>query len=106
MVSTLAEVWLNPGHFLAWLAVGLIAGWIASNIMSAGYGLVGDLILGLVGAFIGGWLVGLFVTTSVGFVGSIVVAVIGAVVLIALARLLTSGRTTRGRTRAHGGVRL
>jgi uncharacterized membrane protein YeaQ/YmgE (transglycosylase-associated protein family) len=102
----LAEVWLNPGHLLAWLVVGLIAGWIASKIMSAGYGLVGDLILGLVGAFVGGWLVGLFVTTSVGFVGSIVVAVIGAVVLIAVARLLTNGRGARGRTHLHGNVRL
>jgi uncharacterized membrane protein YeaQ/YmgE (transglycosylase-associated protein family) len=89
----LAEVWLAPGHLIAWLAVGLIAGWIASNLMGSGLGLLGDLILGLVGAFTGAVIVGAFTTASYGFIGSIVVAVIGAAVLIAIARLLSGERS-------------
>lgn len=87
----LAEVWMNPGHLIAWLLVGLIAGWAASSIMGTGFGLLGDLVLGLIGAFVGGLVVGAFTTTSTGFIGSIVVSIIGAVVIIAISRLF-SGR--------------
>jgi uncharacterized membrane protein YeaQ/YmgE (transglycosylase-associated protein family) len=92
MVSLIGEVWLNPGHLIAWLAVGLIAGFLAGKIMGSGYGFIGDMLLGLVGAVVGGWVVGLFVTTSAGFVGSVVVSVIGAVLFIALARMFEPGR--------------
>ena len=78
----------------AWIAVGIIAGWLAGQIMKgSGYGLLGDLALGLVGAVIGGWLYGLVASPAEpsGFFGSILVATLGAVVLIAIARL-TGGR--------------
>ncbi|GBC99226.1 hypothetical protein HRbin17_01748 [bacterium HR17] len=84
---------LQPGGIIAWILVGLIAGWLAEQLTGRSQGLLGNIILGLVGAFVGGLLFGLLgVRGTAGFVGSIAVATIGAVVLIALARLFTSGR--------------
>jgi uncharacterized membrane protein YeaQ/YmgE (transglycosylase-associated protein family) len=85
---------LDPGGLIAWLVVGLIAGWLAGQFMrGGGYGLVGDIVLGIVGAFVGGFLFSFFVPgASVGLIGSIIVAFIGAVILIALARALTGSR--------------
>lgn len=84
---------LQPGGILAWIVVGLIAGWLTGLLMRrGGYGIIGDLIVGLLGALIGGFLVGLVYHGSVGIVGSIVVAVIGAVILVAVLRLLTGGK--------------
>jgi uncharacterized membrane protein YeaQ/YmgE (transglycosylase-associated protein family) len=85
---------LDPGGLIAWLVVGLIAGWLAGQFMKGGgYGIVGDIILGIVGAFIGGFIFSVVLPgNSVGLIGSIVVAFIGAVILIALARALTRGR--------------
>ena len=49
---------LEPGGLLAWLIVGLIAGFLASTLMrGGGYGLIGDIVIGIVGAFVGGLLV-------------------------------------------------
>jgi len=77
---------LDPGNggLLIWIIVGVVAGFFASRAMKggAGYGLVGDLVIGLLGAVIGGYLIGLFVHTSVGLFGTIVVAFIGACVLL------------------------
>ncbi len=76
---------------IAWIIIGLVAGWLAGQIMKgSGYGLVGDLVLGLVGAIVGGWLFGLVAPAAEpsGFLGSIVVATIGAIVLIFIARAL------------------
>ncbi|MCL6649986.1 MAG: GlsB/YeaQ/YmgE family stress response membrane protein [Chloroflexi bacterium] len=85
---------LDPGGILAWLLVGLIAGWLAGLVMrGGGFGIVGDIIVGIVGAVIGGFLFGLiFPGTVVGFWGSIVVAFLGAVILIAIVRALAPRR--------------
>jgi uncharacterized membrane protein YeaQ/YmgE (transglycosylase-associated protein family) len=85
---------LDPGGLIAWLVVGLVAGWLAGQFMrGGGYGLVGDVVLGIIGASVGGFLFSFFVPgASVGLLGSIVVAFIGAVILIALARALSRGR--------------
>jgi uncharacterized membrane protein YeaQ/YmgE (transglycosylase-associated protein family) len=78
---------LQPGGLLAWLIVGLVAGFVASRLVGgSGYGLIGDIILGIVGAFIGGFIVSLFISGSTGLIGSIIVAIIGAVILILLLR--------------------
>ena len=81
---------LEPGGLLAWLIVGLVAGWLAGQFMKGGgYGIVGDIVLGIIGAFVGGFLFSILMPGSqVGLIGSIVVAFIGAVVLIALVRAL------------------
>lgn len=83
---------LNPGGLLAWLVVGLIAGFLASMVMRGGYGIVGDVIVGIVGAFLGGLLLDLLApAASYGFWGSVVVAFIGACILIALLRAFSGG---------------
>jgi uncharacterized membrane protein YeaQ/YmgE (transglycosylase-associated protein family) len=76
---------------LLWfLIVGAIAGWLAGQFMKGGgFGLVGDIIVGIVGALIGGWLFGKFgVSLGGGLLGSIIVAFIGAVILLFLIRLV------------------
>jgi uncharacterized membrane protein YeaQ/YmgE (transglycosylase-associated protein family) len=81
---------LNPGGIIAWLIVGLVAGWLAGQFMKGGgYGLVGDIVMGIVGAFVGGLLFSFLMPGSaVGLLGSIVVAFIGAIVLIMVIRAL------------------
>ena len=78
--------------FLAWVVVGLIAGWLAGQVMrGGGYGAVVDIILGLVGGVVGGWVFGLLgIGAGGGMIGSIVVAFVGAVILVAITRLLKS----------------
>ena len=75
---------------LAWIVVGLIAGWLAGQVMKGGgYGIVVDIILGLLGGLLGGWIFEkLGVSTGGGMVGSIIVAFIGAVILVGVTRLL------------------
>jgi len=88
---------LNPGGILAWLIVGLIAGFLASVVMrGGGYGIIGDIIVGIVGAFIVGLLAGLlFPGAAFGFWGSVLVAFIGACILIAILRAFSGRRATR-----------
>ena len=76
--------------FIAWIVVGLIAGWLAGQVMKGGgYGTLVDIILGILGGFVGGWVFGaLGIWPGGGMVGSIIVAFVGAVILVALSRLL------------------
>ena len=86
---------LSPGGIIAWLLVGLIAGWAAGKVSRGrGFGLIGDLVVGLIGALIGGIVAGVFIQGSVGFIGSIIVAFLGALLLLALVRLLSGRRNT------------
>jgi uncharacterized membrane protein YeaQ/YmgE (transglycosylase-associated protein family) len=81
----------TPMSFLTWIIVGLIAGVLASIVMGGtGYGLIGDIIIGIVGAFVGGWLFSkMGVSTPFGgLAGVIFTAFIGAIVLLFLLRLL------------------
>ncbi len=75
---------------LIWfLLIGLIAGWLAGQVMrGGGYGLVGDMIIGVIGALLGGWLFGLLGISAGGLIGSIIMAFVGAVVLIFLLRAI------------------
>lgn len=87
---------LDPGGPIAWLVVGGVAGWLAAQFMSGGgYGLVGDIVVGIVGAFTGGFVLSLLdLRGTPGLVGSIVVAFVGAVILITILRALSPRRTT------------
>ena len=85
----------NPGSWLAWILVGLIAGAVASRVVTGrGMGCLADIVVGIVGALIGGWLLGTLFNLSgtVGFLGSIVVAFIGAAFLLSLLKLLSGGK--------------
>ncbi len=75
---------------IAWLIIGAIAGWLAGMLVKGGgFGLIVDIIVGIVGAFIGGWLAGVLgITLGGGWIGSIITAVIGAVILLFIIRLV------------------
>lgn len=76
--------------FIAWLVVGLIAGWLAGKVMrGGGYGVVVDIILGLLGGVLGGWIFNMLgIWPGGGMIGSIIVAFVGAVILVAITRVL------------------
>lgn len=76
--------------YLIWfLIIGLLAGWMASHVMRGrGFGLLGDLVVGVIGAWLGGAILHVFGLYSVGFIGSLVTALIGAVILLALIRVI------------------
>ncbi len=77
-------------NLLWFLIVGLIAGWLAGLVMKGGgYGVIGDMIVGVIGALLGGWLFGqLGFSAGGGLIGAIIVAFIGAVILIFLLRVI------------------
>lgn len=72
------------------LIVGLIAGWLAGLVVKGGgFGVLGDIVVGIIGALIGGWLFSAFgASAGGGLVGSIIVAFIGAVILLFVVRLI------------------
>lgn len=79
---------------LLWfLLIGLVAGWLAGLIMKGGgYGLIGDLIVGVIGAFVGGFLFGLLGISATGDLGSLITATVGAIVFIFLLRFIRRGK--------------
>lgn len=84
---------LSNQSVLVIIFVGIVAGWLAGRIMEgAGFGLLGDLVVGLIGAFIGDWLLPqLGIHLGVGLLAAIVNALIGAIVLLFLLRLVSGG---------------
>ena len=87
---------LQPGGIIAWLIIGLVAGWGAAVVMPGkGFGLLGDLIVGLIGAFLGGLILALLVPDATfGFWGSLIVALIGACILVAIVHAVQNRRTS------------
>jgi uncharacterized membrane protein YeaQ/YmgE (transglycosylase-associated protein family) len=77
-------------NFLIWIIVGLIAGWLAGQVMKGGgYGVLMDIILGLLGGLLGGWIFNMLgIWQGRGMIGSIIVAFIGAVILVWITRLI------------------
>jgi uncharacterized membrane protein YeaQ/YmgE (transglycosylase-associated protein family) len=78
---------------LTWLVVGVVAGWLAGVVMKGkGFGLIGNMIIGIVGALVGGWLAGALFNISNAVSGfnleTILVAFLGAVVVLYIARLI------------------
>ncbi|MDB5990091.1 MAG: GlsB/YeaQ/YmgE family stress response rane protein [Herbaspirillum sp.] len=75
---------------LAWLIIGAIAGWLAGVLVKGGgFGVLVDILIGIVGAFIGGWLAGATgIAVGGGMIASIVTATIGAVILLVILRLI------------------
>ena len=77
-------------EFVWFIIVGLVAGWLAGVIMKGGgFGVVGDIVVGVIGALLGGWLFSTMgVSAGGGLLGAIIVALIGAIILIFLLRLI------------------
>jgi uncharacterized membrane protein YeaQ/YmgE (transglycosylase-associated protein family) len=84
---------LSNESIIVILLVGLVAGWLAGKIVrGAGFGLIGDIVIGIVGAFIASWLLPqLHIGLGVGLVREIIDATIGAVVVLLVIRLLRGG---------------
>jgi uncharacterized membrane protein YeaQ/YmgE (transglycosylase-associated protein family) len=80
---------------IGWIILGVLAGWIAGKIMhGGGYGLVGDLVLGILGALVGGWITGTLLGIDVTGLNipSLIVAVVGACLLVAISRAIKGRR--------------
>ena len=80
---------------LTWIILGLIVGFLASRVMGAGgYGLIGDIVVGILGSWLGGWLATQFLHIDVTGVNlqSIVIGIVGAAILIFVSRFLMPGR--------------
>jgi uncharacterized membrane protein YeaQ/YmgE (transglycosylase-associated protein family) len=82
---------------LSWIIVGLIAGWLAGKVMKGGgFGLIGDIVVGVIGGLLGGFLASFFFNVGDPMSGinlpSILIAFIGAIVLLFLLRLSSGGR--------------
>jgi uncharacterized membrane protein YeaQ/YmgE (transglycosylase-associated protein family) len=76
-------------NLLYFIIIGIVAGWAAGTLVrGGGFGLVGDLIVGVIGAVIGGYLFSLAGVAAGGLIGELIVATIGAVVLLAIVRLI------------------
>jgi len=81
---------------LSWIVVGLIAGWLAGLIMrGSGFGLIGNIIIGVIGGLLGGWIASSLLHIGPGMsginLGSILIAFLGSIVLILIFRLLGIG---------------
>ena len=91
-----AQEVLDHVSIIAWIVLGIVAGWLAGMIMrGGGYGLIGDLVLGILGAMLGGWVTGAVLGRDMvnGFnIETLIVAVVGAIILIAISRLFTGRR--------------
>jgi uncharacterized membrane protein YeaQ/YmgE (transglycosylase-associated protein family) len=87
---------LDPGNLLAWVAAALLAGWLAGTLTRGhGFGCLGDILLGLIGAIVGLVVLSvlpLHVSGTLGFLGTLVVAFLGALALALVARLFGGGQ--------------
>ena len=80
---------------IAWILLGLVAGWLAGQVMrGGGYGILGDIVLGIIGAFVGGFLSSALLGVDVtGFnLTSVLIAFAGAVIVIAISRAFSGRR--------------
>ena len=86
---------MEPMGWLAWIIVGAVAGWLAGVVMHSRLGLIGDIVVGIVGAFIGGFLFSAIgVSGTTGFnIWSVFVAFVGGVVLLGALRLFSGNRS-------------
>jgi uncharacterized membrane protein YeaQ/YmgE (transglycosylase-associated protein family) len=74
--------------WIGWIVIGGIAGWLAGKLMKGGgFGIIVNVLLGIVGSVVGGWLFGLAGITAAGIVGSLASATVGAIVLLAIVGL-------------------
>ncbi|HET9015039.1 MAG TPA: GlsB/YeaQ/YmgE family stress response membrane protein [Thermomicrobiaceae bacterium] len=82
---------IQPGSLVGWILLGLLAGWIAGLITRGhGFGCLGNVAIGLIGAVVGGWLFSLIGFVGfVGFLGSLLIAVAGAALVLAVANAIT-----------------
>ena len=102
MVITIngAPIHLDFDTILIWVLVGLVAGFLASHLaLGRGLGLIGDTIVGIIGAFVGGFLAAVFhfniAVVGHPIISTIIIAFIGAALLLLVVRLFTGSRSRR-----------
>jgi uncharacterized membrane protein YeaQ/YmgE (transglycosylase-associated protein family) len=90
------DISLIPGGIVAWIIAGLIAGWLAGLLVRGrGFGCLGDIVLGIIGAFVGAFVISflpLNIDREYHFIGTVIVAFIGALILAAIGRLIGGPR--------------
>jgi uncharacterized membrane protein YeaQ/YmgE (transglycosylase-associated protein family) len=87
----IAVMMLETNSIIVILLIGLVAGWLAGRIMGGGFGLIGDIIIGIIGAFIGSWIWGQLHLPGIGgpwWLTAIVIATVGACILLFIIRLI------------------
>ena len=79
---------MDTHSLISWLMIGAVAGWLAGSfVKGGGFGLIGDIVVGIIGAFIGGWLAGvLHISLGGGWISSILTAAVGAILLLIILR--------------------
>ena len=78
---------MSAEHLIEFLVIGGIIGWLAGLIVKGrGFGIVGDIVLGVVGSLLGGWMAGVLGITTYSSAGAFITALIGAVALVGLTR--------------------
>jgi uncharacterized membrane protein YeaQ/YmgE (transglycosylase-associated protein family) len=84
---------MDSHSIIAWIVIGAVAGWLAGVLVrGGGFGLLGDIVVGIIGAFIGGWLAGvLHIHVGGGWISTIITAAVGAAVLLLVLRLVRRG---------------
>jgi uncharacterized membrane protein YeaQ/YmgE (transglycosylase-associated protein family) len=84
---------MDSHSIIAWIVIGAIAGWLAGTfVRGGGFGLFGDIVVGIVGAFIGGWLAGvLHIHVGTGWISAIITAAVGAILLLIILRAVRRG---------------
>ena len=76
-------------NIIIWLIIGALAGWLAGVLVKGGgFGVLWNIVIGIIGSFIGGWVFGFLGITALGTAGSFVAAVVGAVILLLILRLI------------------
>ena len=81
---------MDPTTLVIWLVIGAVAGWLAGQVVAGGgFGLIGDIVVGIIGAVVGGWLLpqlGIYI--GGGIIGAIINAAIGAIIVLLVVRLV------------------
>ena len=78
--------------------IGLFAGWLANMVIKGdGYGLIANLIIGLIGSLLGGWLLQLFSYGDVSLMGILIASIVGAVLLLCIVAIITKRRKNKNR---------
>lgn len=84
---------MSTESILVILLVGLVAGWLAGKVVrGAGFGLIGDLVVGIAGAFVAAWLFPRFgIHLGTGIIAEILASAVGAIILLLIVRLIRGG---------------
>ena len=86
----------NLESILLFLFIGLVAGWLAGVLVKGrGFGMLGDIVVGIIGAEIGGWIFGKLGLSAYGIIGVIFMAFVGAAVLLTLIKLVVNVSSSR-----------